>query len=86
LANHFYLHRKNMPQDLKHRAALWWGLVGLFGHNAVKAVVRRDPGLATGIIVGAWEQAGGRGLIDPSTEEKGEGSGLFTSLRRRSPG
>jgi GT2 family glycosyltransferase len=68
LANHFYLFRKNMPQDLRHNAALWWGLVGLFIHNCCKAVVRRDPGLATGIAVGAWEQARGRGLIDPATE------------------
>lgn len=68
LANHFYLFKKNMPQDLRHRSALWWGLVGLFLHNAVKATARRDPGLALGIAIGAWEQARGRGLIDPATE------------------
>jgi hypothetical protein len=68
LANHFYLFRKNMPQDTRHRAALWWGLVGLFLHNTVKAAARRDPGLAAGIAIGAWEQARGRGLIDPSTD------------------
>ena len=67
LANHFYLFHKNMPQDLSHRAALWWGLLGLFLHNCCKAAVRRDPGLATGILVGAWEQARGRGLIDPAS-------------------
>jgi GT2 family glycosyltransferase len=68
LANHFYLFRKNMPQDLPHKAALWWGLLGLFLHNCAKAAARRDPGLATGILVGAWEQARGRGLIDPGTD------------------
>ena len=67
LANHFYLFRKNMPQDRRHKAALWWGLLGLFAHNVVKAVFRRDPGLAAGIAIGAWEQARGRGLIDPAT-------------------
>jgi GT2 family glycosyltransferase len=66
LANHFYLFRKNMPQDARHTAALWWGLCGLLIHNCVKAVARRDPGLAAGIVVGAWEQARGRGLIDPA--------------------
>jgi GT2 family glycosyltransferase len=66
LANHFYLWRKNMPRDARHLAALWWGLTGLFIHNCAKAVVRRDPGLAAGIALGAWEQARGRGLIDPA--------------------
>jgi GT2 family glycosyltransferase len=69
LANHFYLFRKNMPQDLRHQGALWWGLLGLFIHNLFKAVWRRDPGLAGGILIGAWEQARGRGLIDPAADE-----------------
>jgi GT2 family glycosyltransferase len=68
LANHFYLFHKNMPQDARHLAALWWGLCGLFVHNCVKAGARRDPGLAAGIVVGAWEQARGRGLIDPASD------------------
>jgi GT2 family glycosyltransferase len=80
LANHFYLFRKNMPQDVVHNAALWWGLLGLLIHNCCKAAVRRDPGLATGIVVGAWEQARGRGLIDPAT------AGLSSpGVRRPSP-
>lgn len=66
LANQFYLHRKNMPQDLKHRAALWWGILGLFLLNVGRGVFKRDPGLVTGMIVGAWEQAKGAGLIDPA--------------------
>lgn len=73
LANHFYLHRKNMPQDLRHRGALWWGLLGLLIHNVVKAVVRRDPGLVSGILVGAWEQGRGKGLIDPAADESPAG-------------
>lgn len=68
LANQFYLHRKNMPQDLFHKAALWWALLGLFILNIGKAVQTRDWGLVTGMIVGAFEQARGRGLVDPATE------------------
>ncbi len=68
LANQFYLHRKLMPQDAFHKAALWWALLGLFILNLGKAVQTRDPGLVTGMIVGAWEQARGRGLVDPARE------------------
>jgi glycosyltransferase involved in cell wall biosynthesis len=70
LANQFYLHRKNMPQDLRHRVALWWGLLGLFLLNVGRATFKRDPGLVTGMIVGAREQAGGKGLVDPASEKK----------------
>jgi GT2 family glycosyltransferase len=70
LANQLYLHRKNMPQTLKYKAALWWALTGLFILNVGKAVQTRDSGYVTGLIVGAWEQARGRGLIDPATERE----------------
>jgi GT2 family glycosyltransferase len=69
LANQFYLHRKNMPQTLRNRAALWWALMGMFVLNAGKAAHTRDRGYLTGLIVGAWEQARGRGLIDPAAEQ-----------------
>lgn len=65
VANQFYLHRKLMPQDARHKAALWWALMGLFILNIGKAVQTRDPGLLTGMAVGAFEQARGKGLIDP---------------------
>lgn len=71
LANQFYLHRKNMPQDRAHRFALWWGLLGLFFLNIGRAIKHGDHGLVTGMLVGAWEQARGRGLIDPAVEGKG---------------
>lgn len=71
LGNQFYLHRKNMPQDAPHRIALWWGLVGLFFLNIGRAVRYRDHGLVTGWIVGAWEQAHGKGLVDPAVEGSG---------------
>jgi hypothetical protein len=65
LANQFYLHRKLMPQDFGHKAALWWALLGLFILNIGKAVQTRDPGLVTGMVHGAWEQSRGHGLVDP---------------------
>ncbi|MFN2490526.1 MAG: glycosyltransferase family 2 protein [Actinomycetota bacterium] len=68
VANQFYLHRKNMPQTRLHRAALWWALAGLFTLNIGKALQQRDHGYITGLVVGGWEQARGRGLIDPALE------------------
>jgi GT2 family glycosyltransferase len=68
LGNQFYLHKKNMPQDFKHKAALWWGLLGLFLLNVARGTFKRDPGLVTGMIVAALEQARGRGLVDPATQ------------------
>ncbi|CAN5623349.1 hypothetical protein BH24ACT26_BH24ACT26_20100 [soil metagenome] len=68
VANQFYLHRKNMPQTARHKAALWWALVGLFTLNVGKAAQQRDHGYISGLVVGAWEQARGRGLIDPARE------------------
>jgi GT2 family glycosyltransferase len=68
LGNQFYLFRKNMPQDFRHKAALWWGLFGLFLLNVGRAAFKSDWGLVTGMIVGAWEQARGKGLVDPAVE------------------
>lgn len=70
LANQFYLHRKLMPQTFLHKAALWWALTGLFILNLGKAVQTRDGGLVTGLVAGAFEQARGRGLVDPQHEKK----------------
>ena len=75
LANQFYLHRKNMPQTLRYKVSLWWALLGLFVLSVGKSVQQRDPGYATGLIVGAWEQARGRGLIDPASERNQSGRG-----------
>jgi glycosyltransferase involved in cell wall biosynthesis len=68
LGNQFYLHRKNMPQTFRNKLALWWGLTGLFVLNIGRAVKYRDHGLVTGMIVGAFEQARGKGLVDPAKE------------------
>lgn len=69
MANQFYLHRKLMPQDGKHRFALWWALLGLFILNIGKAIQTKDAGLVTGMIKGSLEQARGKGLIDPASEK-----------------
>ncbi|MDQ3986006.1 MAG: glycosyltransferase [Actinomycetota bacterium] len=68
LSNQFYLHRKNMPQTFRYKFGLWWALLGLFTHNLGKAFQQRDSGWITGLVAGAWEQARGRGLIDPQKE------------------
>ena len=52
IENQFYLHRKNMPQTLKYKVALWWALLGFSLLNLGKAVVHRDPGFFTGVIAG----------------------------------
>jgi GT2 family glycosyltransferase len=75
LANQLYLHRKNMPQTFKYKAALWWGLVGTFLLMVGKAVQTRDRGHVTGMIVGAWEQARGRGLVDPVFDREQNAAG-----------
>ncbi|MGI8773668.1 MAG: glycosyltransferase family 2 protein [Actinomycetota bacterium] len=69
MANQFYLHRKLMPQDARHKAALWWAWLGLFILNIGKAFQTGDRGLVTGMLVGALEQARGKGLIDPAAEK-----------------
>jgi GT2 family glycosyltransferase len=74
LANHFYLHRKNMPQTFRYKAALWWAILGTLVLYLGKAIQTRDRGYVTGLLVGAWEQARGRGLIDPNVENDGSAS------------
>jgi GT2 family glycosyltransferase len=73
LGNQFYLHKKNMPQTFRYKAALWWALVGTLFLYLGKAIQTRDHGHVTGLVVGAWEQARGRGLIDPTSERERDG-------------
>jgi len=65
MANHVYLHRKNMPQTLKYRTALWWALTGTFILNVGKSLETRDPGYATGMVAGAWDQFTRRRRVSP---------------------
>jgi GT2 family glycosyltransferase len=69
LSNQVYLHRKNMPQTLRYRAALWWALLGLFGLSLGKVAQTRDRGWVTGMVAGVWDQSRGRGLAERTTEE-----------------
>jgi GT2 family glycosyltransferase len=68
LANQFYLHRKNMPQTTRYKAALWWALAGMLVLNTGKAARTRDHGWLSGLVVGAWEQARGRGPREGGVE------------------
>ena len=62
VANQFYLHRKNMPQTLKYKAALWWGITGLILLHTVKATRTRELGRVRGLAAGVWDHARGRRL------------------------
>ena len=68
LSNHLYLHRKNMPQDFRHKAALWWGFIGLLVLNVGQAIFKRESGLLSGMVIAGWEQVRGKGLIDPAVK------------------
>lgn len=68
VAHQLYLHRKNMPQTVTNRVALGWGLLGTFLLSIGKAMQTRNRGYVTGMLVGAWEQARGRGLVDPGAD------------------
>lgn len=50
MENHYYLFKKNLPQDFKHKIAFWWSVVGLF----VIAMIGRNKeslkGLMNGIL------------------------------------
>jgi GT2 family glycosyltransferase len=79
MSNQFYLHHKNMPQTVRYKAALWWALLGTLPLNAGKVVQTRDPGWLTGFLAGAWEQARGRGLVDPTAEQEARTAGSAPS-------
>ena len=52
--NNYYLFKKNLPQDFKHKFAFWWSVIGLFVMEGITTVVRGDSsgvrGLASGFI------------------------------------
>jgi glycosyltransferase involved in cell wall biosynthesis len=54
IESHYYLFKKNFPQDLKHKFAFWWSVEGLFIREGMTMVVRGDSsgvrGLASGFI------------------------------------
>jgi glycosyltransferase involved in cell wall biosynthesis len=46
--NHYYLFRKNLPQDLLHRAAFWWSVLGLVLNEIITLNVAGLKGLWDG--------------------------------------
>ena len=80
VANQLYLHRKNMPQTVRNRAALWWALVGYLGLNVGKAIRTGETGYVRGMLAGLREHARGRPFGEPRTEAVGE---TAASARRR---
>lgn len=49
--NLFYIFRKNYPQDLKHKSAFWWSMVGFCILETVRTLLRR-PGSIRGLLAG----------------------------------
>lgn len=58
VGNHFYLHRKLMPQTLTSRAALWWAMAGVWILGIGKSVKERELGWVSGPIAGLVAEAG----------------------------
>lgn len=55
IENHYYLFRKNFPQDFKHRAAFYWSVVGLFAKEAITTLIKQDSRGLRGLVSGAWK-------------------------------
>lgn len=52
IENHYYLFRKNLPQDFKHRMAFCWSVVGLFMREAIMMVIKQDSRGLRGLVSG----------------------------------
>ena len=52
IENHYYLFRKNLPQDFKHKFAFWWSVVGLFVRETIMGVMKRDGSGVRGLVSG----------------------------------
>ena len=59
IENHHYLFKKNFSQDLKHRAAFYWSVVGLFAREAITTVIKRDSNGLRGLMNGVQNIAAG---------------------------
>ena len=63
IENHYYLFRKNLPQDFKHKFAFWWSVVGLFVREGITMAVRGNSSGMRGLVSGIspilkWNQQG----------------------------
>jgi len=50
--NHYYLFKKNLPQDFKHKFAFWLSVVGLFVRETIMGVMKRDSSGVSGLVSG----------------------------------
>jgi glycosyltransferase involved in cell wall biosynthesis len=54
IMNHYYLFKKNLPQDFKHKFAFYLSIIGLFLREGETMVIKRNSsglkGLASGVI------------------------------------
>ena len=55
IINHHYLFKKNLPQDLKHKFAFWWSVVGLFVREMIMGAMKRDGSGVRGVVSGMRE-------------------------------
>lgn len=55
IMNHYYLFKKNLPQDFKHKFAFWWSVVGLFARETLMGVMKRNSSGVSGLMSGAIE-------------------------------
>jgi GT2 family glycosyltransferase len=51
IMNHYYLYKKNLPQDLLHKAAFWWSVAGLFLNEAITLHFSGARGLYDGLLL-----------------------------------
>lgn len=52
MENHHYLFKKNLPQDLRHRAAFYWSVVGLFARETITTLIKQDSNGLRGLLSG----------------------------------
>jgi glycosyltransferase involved in cell wall biosynthesis len=39
---HYYLFKKNLPQDFKHKIAYWWSVIGIFVEEILTGIIKRN--------------------------------------------
>lgn len=52
IENHYYLFKKNLPDDFKHKAAFCWSVAGMLVREAMTAVRKRSSGGLKGLASG----------------------------------
>ena len=60
MEHHYYLFKKNLPQDLLHKLAFWWSVIGLFLQEAIPAVKRRETSGLSGLMSGMRKVLGNK--------------------------